>query len=79
MQEVYFRDGEEFQALEYRSNILIQLQTRFKLNQVDSHARQYLYAEIPLWYFIMKDNGIITVHDESFLQLYTECERRQNT
>ena len=50
MQNVYFAEGEEVEAVERSANRKTHLQAWFELNQVDPSARQYLYTEIPLWY-----------------------------
>ena len=45
-QEVYFKEGQENEIL--NKNVETTLTAYFKLNQIDSEARNYLYSEIPI-------------------------------
>ena len=47
-QGVYFKEGQENEIL--NKNVETTLTAYFKLNQIDSEARNYLYSEIPFHY-----------------------------
>ena len=49
-QRVYFREGEEAEAIERESTRNTHLTARFKLNMEDPNAHQFLYTEIPHHY-----------------------------
>jgi hypothetical protein len=53
-QAVYFRPGEEEQALDRAAQQNSHLTAWFNLNQLDENAHQYLYTEIPLHYVFDK-------------------------
>ena len=47
-QEVYFKEGQQNERL--NKNVETTLTAYFKLNQIDSDARNYSYSEIPIHY-----------------------------
>ena len=47
-QEVYIKERQENEIL--NKNVETTLTAYFKLNQIDSEARNYLYSEIPIHY-----------------------------
>ena len=56
-QPVFFRDGQEQQAMDQANNEerKTMLTAWFKLNQVDESANQYLYTEVPCHYTFNKE------------------------
>ena len=52
-QRVYFREGQEAEAVEREASRKTHLTAWFELNDRDVTARQYLYPEIPL-HFVFK-------------------------
>ena len=49
-QRVYFRAGEEAEAVDRESSRKTHLTAWFQLNMEDESAREYLYTEIPQHY-----------------------------